>query len=231
MNPEIITVESFIDRRIEAIPEQRGPKTSILLAAAQGNLVSGTLLGKNTGTGKHEKYTAATFAKLDTGVVANNNAITFTAKQGGTAAHGIKIQLKDPAGNDAALKVTFENDTIVVSLATGGAGAITSTAAEVIAAVNSALYVKDLVSAANQGASNGTAAVVAVAATALAGATNANVIPDVILDEEVPNQAADTNVRVSLGGAFYTNMLVGMDAAAKAALGARVIQDMTIIPA
>jgi len=227
---ELITVESYEDRQILAFPDFRGPFVSVLLAAAQGDLVSGTVLGKNTGTGKYEKYTAATFATLATGVVGNNNAITYTAKSGGTAAHGIKIQHKDPASNSQALNVTIENDTIVVSLATSEAGAITSTAADVIAAVNAALGVKDLVTAANTGASDGSGVMTAMAATALAGATDANVTPSIILAEEMPNQAADVNVRAYLGGPFYTSLLVGMDAAAKAAMGARMIEDITIVP-
>lgn len=159
-------------------------------------LPAGTFIGK-LGSGKYAKYTAATFATLDTGVVANNNAITFTSKIPGNAGEAIKVQLKDPGANNAALKVTMENDTIVISLATDGAGAITSTAAQVIAAVSSALVVKDYVSAANTGASTGAAAVVAVAATALAGADDANVVPTLILPHEVLFTVGNANTGLS----------------------------------
>lgn len=137
---------------------------------------------------------AAVAAFLDTGVVANNNAITFTAKNAGTGGNAIKVQLKDPAGNNQALAVSISGDTIVVSLATDGVGAITSTAADVIAAVNAHLLANQLVSAANTGASTGAAVVAAVNATALAGGTaaGANVYDDyAILDEKVIFDGAD----------------------------------------
>jgi hypothetical protein len=118
-------------------------------------LPAGTFIGKQT-NGKYAKYVPAVKASLTTGVVGNNNAILWTAKNGGAEGNGIKIQLKDPAGNDQPLKVLVESNIIIVSLATGGSGAITSTAAQVIAAVNAGLLVKDLVTAANAGASTGT---------------------------------------------------------------------------
>lgn len=52
----------------------------------------------------------------------------------------------------------------------------------------------------------------------------------VILAENVPAQAAAVNAKAYLGGVFYSNMLVGLDAVAKADLGARVIDEFTIIP-
>lgn len=119
-----------------------------------------------------KKNTASVAATLATGVVGNNNAITFTAKTAGTAGNGIKVQLKDPAAASQALSVSIAGDTIVVSLATSGASAITSTAADIITAVNAHLTAKTLVSAANTGASTGAGVVVAVAATALAGGTD-----------------------------------------------------------
>jgi hypothetical protein len=155
---------------------------------ADGNgikkLAAGTFVGKQ-GNGKYAKYIPAVIASLTTGVEGNNNAILWTAIKGGTGGNGIKIQLKDPAGNDQLLKVLVETDTIIVSLATGGAGAITSTAAQVIAAVNASLLVKDLVTAANAGTSTGAGVVAAVAATSLAGGANTNITPSAILTEDI----------------------------------------------
>ncbi len=147
-------------------------------------LPAGTFIGKQ-GNGKYAKYTAAVAASLITGVEGSNNAILWTAKNGGTGGNSIKIQLKNPGAASQPLKVTIESDTVVVSLATDAGSAITSTAAQVISTVNSALYVKDIITAANSGASSGTGVVAAVAATALAGAADANVTPTAILAEEV----------------------------------------------
>jgi len=103
-----------------------------------------------------------------TGVVGDNNALRFTAKGYGVAGNDIRIQLKDPGGNDQALAVDVVGKDIVVSLATGNAGAITSTAALVKAAVE-ASAAASLVTVADEGASTGAGVVAAVAMGALAG--------------------------------------------------------------
>ena len=155
---------------------------------ADGNglkkLLAGTFIGA-TG-GKYRKYIAATLATLATGVVGDNNAITWTAKQAyaGTAGHAVKVSLINPGANSRPLEVLIVNNEVRVMLATNGGGAITSTAAEVIAAVNSAIG-NVFVSAANTGASTGAAVVVAAAAAALATGANANIVPTLILAEDV----------------------------------------------
>lgn len=106
----------------------------------------------------------------------NANAdFVVTAKQTGVAGDDIKVELRDPAGNDQPLLVALESDTIVVNLATGGAGAITSTAQEVVDAINAALYVKDLVVASLAQGHDGTGVVEAKAAANLAGGADGNI--------------------------------------------------------
>lgn len=126
------------------------------------------------GAGGVKPPAAAIAASLATGVVANNNAITFTAKKAGVAGNDISVTLIDPAGNDKALAVDVVGRDVNVSLATGVAGAITSTPALIKAAVE-ASAAADLVTLANTGASTGLAAVVAVAKTDLAGGTDATI--------------------------------------------------------
>lgn len=126
------------------------------------------------GLGGVKPPAAAVAASLVTGVIANNNAIKFTAKAAGVVGNDISLTMIDPAGNNAALTVDVVGRDIVVSLATDGVSAITSTAAEVIAAI-AASAAADLVTAANEGASTGAAVVVAVAKTDLAGGTDASV--------------------------------------------------------
>jgi len=339
-NPEISTVESYSDRQILAFSDFRGPIISVLLAAAQGNLLSGTILGKNVLSGKYEKYVAAVAASLITGLIADNNAIRWLAKVAGedgndisvalvnpgtaSAALGITVSgtnitvslatnaavkatgntgvegdnngltytskeygennimviLEDPHAISQALSVTVRGTSILVKLATSGAGAITSTAAQVkaaieanadanalvtvthtgastgaaavtdqvaelaggvdlsvistaaqvIAAITADAEASALLGAANAGASTGAGTVTALAKTNLAGGADANVTPSVILAEEVSDQAADVNAQAYLGGIFYSNMLVGMDAAVMAAIGARSVEDVTIVP-
>jgi hypothetical protein len=127
------------------------------------------------GAGGVKPPAAAVAATHVTGVVANNNAILFTAKKAGVDGNNISVQLKDPAAFSSALSVDVVGRDIIVSLATGvDPGNITSTAALVIAAI-AASSAADLVTAVNSGASTGAAAVVAVALTDLSGGTDAGV--------------------------------------------------------
>ena len=148
-------------------------------------LKAGQVMGKNGSTNKYEPVADAVAAKLATGVVGSNNAITFTAKTPGEGAHTIKVQLLDPSANDQDLSVSVVGDTIVISLKTGSVGAIESTALQVIAAVNAHLVAKTMVTAANTGASTGAGVVAAVAATALDDGEDWNVTPSCLLAENV----------------------------------------------
>ena len=127
------------------------------------------------GAGGVRPPSAAVASHLVTGVVANNNALLFTAKGAGTVGNDISIQLKDPGAFSQALSVDVVGRDIIVSLATGAdPGNITSTAAQVKAAID-ASSAADLVTVANSGASTGAAAVVAAALTSLAGGVDADV--------------------------------------------------------
>lgn len=65
-----------------------------------------------------------------------DDEITWTAKAGyGEEGDNITITLEDPSANDAELEVSVDGWDVTVSLATDGSGTITSTAAEVVAAV------------------------------------------------------------------------------------------------
>jgi len=229
-DPNVTTIETYVDRKILAYPESAGPVISALLAASQGDLQSGRVLGKNTGTGKYEKYTAGVKASLTTNLTGDNNDLVWTWKAPGTQGNNIKVKYTDPGGNSKPLEVKFSNNLIDISLATDGAGAITTTAAQITAAVAADEILKDKVTTANATGNDGTGVVTAISATALTGGTNANVTPAVILAEEVPDSATDLNVAVYLGGVFYTAKLTGMDDVAKAAMFAREVADVTIVP-
>lgn len=152
---------------------------------------AGTVMGKQE-NGLFIPVTDKVAAKLVTGVAESNNAILWTAKVPGTAGESIKVQLLDPAQASQDLAVSVSGDTIVVSLETSAVPAITSTAAEVIAAVNAHLVANQLVTAANAGASTGDGVVAAVAATALDEGADWNVTPSCILAEDVDVTYGDT---------------------------------------
>lgn len=71
---------------------------------------------------------------LDRDPAGDDNALTFTAVAYGTGGNAITIEYIDPSGNDKVLEVVVVGSSITVNLATGAGGAITSTAAEILAA-------------------------------------------------------------------------------------------------
>lgn len=108
-------------------------------------------------------------AFLATGVVGNNNAIRWSATQRGPAGRQVNVTLV-VAGNNTPLSVEVQNQfDVVVNVATDGAGAATSTAQQVIDAVNAHEGASQLVQAGSEGASDGTGVVAAVAQTNLSG--------------------------------------------------------------
>jgi hypothetical protein len=87
-------------------------------------------------------------ATLDVNPTGDDNGLTFTAKQYGTAGNAISIEYLDPSANDAALSVSVFNKRITVNLATGSGGAIESTAADVKTAIEASVAASRLVSVA-----------------------------------------------------------------------------------
>lgn len=152
---------------------------------------AGTVLGKQD-NGLYVPVTDMVKASKVTGVVADNNAILWTAVQPGDAGEAIKVALVDPSANSQDLAVSVIGDTVRVSLKTGSAGAIESTANEVIAAVNAHLTAKTLVVCSKSGASTGAGVVAAVAPAALAGGAEWNVTPACVLAEDVDVTDGDT---------------------------------------
>jgi len=100
-------------------------------------------------------------ATLSTGVVASNNALTFSAVQKGVNGNAVAVRFVNPAANSQALAVTVSGNTVTVSLATDGAGALTSTAAQVITAVGASAAASALVTVASTTDSTGVGVVAA----------------------------------------------------------------------
>ena len=108
----------------------------------------------------------------------DNNDIVIT----NLTAKAVKIALVDPSGNSQTLKIDVQTDTIRVLLATSAAGAITSTAVEVIALINANPLSRELVLASLSGTDTGEGVVVAVAAASVPAPA---VVPEGILLQDV----------------------------------------------
>ncbi|MBW2672312.1 MAG: hypothetical protein JRD89_02700 [Deltaproteobacteria bacterium] len=132
------------------------------------NVVVGDFL-ESGGSGTLRKLVSGGPATLITGDEGSNNAILWTARCPGSAGNDISVELVDPNGNDQSLAVTVTGNKISVSLATDSGGAITSTAANIIAAIEGDAGANALVTVANAGESDGTGVVSPVAETALSG--------------------------------------------------------------
>lgn len=65
----------------------------------------------------------------------DDNSLTFTAKAFGPAGNDISVAYADPAANESPLSVDVDGSAIVVNLETDAEGAIVSTAADVLAAI------------------------------------------------------------------------------------------------
>ena len=119
--------------------------------------LSGSIIGQNPATGLFEIYTpdsAAVAAELETGVEADNNAITWTAVAAGETGNSIQISYVIPAPS-TALSIATVGLNIEVTLATDAGGTVTSDAAAVIAAVNADGNAGALIQGASTGASTG----------------------------------------------------------------------------
>lgn len=134
------------------------------------NITHGQAL-QSDAQGRAIPLAAAVAAALNTGVIGSNNAITWVANKAGAAGNAITIAITNPGGTVAAEVVTVAGNAISVAARTSS-GAITSTAAQIMAAIQAHGEASDLVSVSNDGASNGTGAVAAVAATNLAGGSD-----------------------------------------------------------
>ena len=115
-------------------------------------------------------------ATLSTDLAGDNNDLKFTAKLKGHFGNTIKIAYVDPDAASAKLGVTVSGTTISVSLATDANKDITSTAANVKAAIEAVPAAAALVSVANVAGNSGEGVVAAMAATALANGAGENQI-------------------------------------------------------
>lgn len=116
---------------------------------------------------------------LTTALVGANNDLTFIARKPGN--QSVRIAYVDPSANNAVLSVAVSTEDITVSLATGAAGAITSTSAQVKAAIEAHAAANALVVVSHAGSDTGAGVVTALAQTALGGVGGTTPTLDVTL--------------------------------------------------
>lgn len=108
-------------------------------------------------------------ASLLTGVITNNNALTFTSKLTGELGNSSSLRLVNHGTNSATLSVSVSGRDVTVNLATNSSGVITTTAAQVKTAIDSNASAHTLFTVSNTGASTGAGVVTALRRAQLAG--------------------------------------------------------------
>ena len=103
---------------------------------------------------------------------ADNTGVDFTAVASGTAGNQIRLRYVDPADVSQVLSIAVNGNDITVNLATDIDGNITSTAAEVLAAVNGDAGASALVTASLPEGEDGSGVVGTVGYTNLSGGEN-----------------------------------------------------------
>ena len=147
----------------------RTPVAAHVATFAGGSLQLGAAAGR-TDVGIADLVVSADpLTPADVDIGAGNTAIEVMARTAGLVGNAITVELEDPGANDAALAVNVAGNAITVSLATGNAGAITSTNTEAVAAINAHAEASALVMASLAAAGVADTVVLAVAATNLAG--------------------------------------------------------------
>jgi len=141
-------------------------------------------LAKSNGT-----FSDGTASALTTALTGANNDLVYTARQIAADADAITIAYVNP-GVLASLSVSVIGRAISVTLAHDGL-AITSTAAQVAAAIAALPAADALVSVANAAGSDGTGVVTALTATHLSGGVDATA-PTLTEVEDFLNQCSDT---------------------------------------
>ena len=114
--------------------------------------------------------------------------------------NNITVRYVDPAANSQTLYVKVDGQAITVYLATNGGGTITSTAAQVAAAIAAHPLANALVSVANAGGNDGTGVVTALSATNLSGAAVAG--RDITVNSATNGSAVATSTSAQVKAAI-----------------------------
>lgn len=98
-------------------------------------------------------------AVLTLGSAASKNAIDFTAKPYGAQGNEVAVHIKNPKANSQTLSITIAGKIITASVATDETGAVTTTAAQLLAAIDANVDAVALVGSQNTAGSDGTGVV------------------------------------------------------------------------
>ncbi len=113
------------------------------------------------------------YASLTTALIGDNNDLVFTSLIEGRAGNLISVEYINPNGNNKALDIDVDGLAIKIWLATGVAGAITTTGDLLKAALAAHPVASTLVSVADKAANDGSGLLTAMSMSYLSGAAGA----------------------------------------------------------
>lgn len=180
---------------------------------------------QNLGQGAASAAFISNVASLTTDLAGADNDLNFSAGAAGTAGEAIRIQYLDPGAVGQALSVSVSGREITVRLATDGTGAVTSTAAQVMAAINADVAASALAQASLAGLDDGSGLVSAMDAAspavapntaltfqALKAGSDGNRIAVTYLNPGAADQATSVDVVNAGGGNYEIRVTLGTDA-------------------
>lgn len=140
-------------------------------ASSLGSTISNTHIEGITVDGNAANQTpiAGTAVASALTLGAANAGVAFTAVAVGSAGNSLNVILKNPAAPSAALSVVVSGRDITVNLATNGSSVVTSTAGQVVTAINGSGPASALLTASNVGDGSGT--IIPTVRTWLSGGT------------------------------------------------------------
>lgn len=143
-------------------------------------------------------------ASLTTALTGTNNDLIFRARRLGVDGNDITVAYVDPAANSQALSIEVDGTDIVVNLATNVSGAITTTAAQIAAALAADPGAAGLLYAVNASGNDGTGVVIALAETPLTGGS------DTLTEQFVGAMTDETVVNMSVTAVPLTAHVTGL---------------------
>ena len=153
-----------------AIVDRDGYQCGVLFLAEVGAVTNAQTFSVNVSNSL--SVVAATADTLTTALAGANNDLVYTAVTAG-ASSGITVAYVNPLANNQTLACTVAGKAISVSLATGAAGAITTTATLLAAIIAATPAAAALVTVANAAGNDGSGTVTALSAAAFSGGVDA----------------------------------------------------------
>lgn len=148
-----------------------------------------------------------------TSLTGSNNDLTYIGRAAGD--HNVTIAYVDPGANNAVLSVSVSSEDVSISLATGSGGAITSTAAQVKAAIEASVDASALLVVLLASGNSGAGIVTALGSTALAGP--GGTLPT--LDAKLECSVDGINDWYDIAATFTQKTAVGFEVGAFVRLG------------